>query len=72
MLGSMPFVVSAVLIALVWLFFVVVVVAACRMAGRSDAEQISFDTGDELAAPPAPALKARAARPHAARYAARS
>ncbi len=37
MLGSTAFIVSAV-IALAWLLVVIVVVAACRMAGRSDAE----------------------------------
>lgn len=73
MLGGTTFVISVVLVALVWLFLGVVVVAACRMAGRSDAERTSFDIGTEAAVPPSvPTLKARVSRPRAARYAARS
>jgi zona occludens toxin (predicted ATPase) len=73
MLNSTTFVVLA-LIALAWLFLAVVVIAACRMAGRSDAE---IGAADAQAQPTRPTVAPRSVRtpvaqPRAARYAARS
>jgi hypothetical protein len=70
MLGSTAFIVSAV-IAMVWLFLAVVVVAACRMAGRSDAE-IGAITGQPKATVALRPVRAPVAQPRAARFAARS
>jgi hypothetical protein len=70
MLNSTTFVVLA-LIALAWLFLVVVVVAACRMARRGDAEIGAADAQPRPDVVPRP-VRAPVARPRAARYAARS
>ncbi len=70
MLGSTTFIVAAAL-GLAWIFLTVLVVAACRMAGRSDAE---IDPVAERPKPTAATqpVKAPVARPRAARFAARS
>ena len=74
MLNSTTFVVLA-LIALAWLFLAVVVIAACRMAGRSDVEIGAVDAVDGLPQPtvaPPRQVRAPVAQPRAARFAARS
>jgi hypothetical protein len=69
MLSSTLFIVCA-LAAVVWLGVVALVVAMCRMAGRSDAEIESPTRLSDTRT--APQLRVRDARPRAARFAARS